>query len=142
MLPCGNHDQGECTVPHPTRPVRLAALGAASAVLLILTGCGSSGDNNSSSASSGAPSASADASLAAMVPPAYKSKGTISVGSDVAYAPVEYFDENEKVIGIDPDLGAALGQKLGLKFNFHNATFDGLIPAVKSKRYDIVMSAM
>jgi polar amino acid transport system substrate-binding protein len=77
-----------------------------------------------------------------MVPASYKSKGRVDVGSDVSYAPVEYFDENEKAIGIDPDLGAALGQKLGLKFVFHNATFDGLIPAVTSKRYDVVMSAM
>ena len=59
-----------------------------------------------------------------------------------SYAPVEYIDANGKIIGIDPDLGTALGQKLGMKFIFHNATFDGLIPAVKSKRYDIVMSAM
>jgi polar amino acid transport system substrate-binding protein len=131
------------SVPYPTRPVRLVAIGAASAALLILPACGSSKSNNSSStSSSSASAASADPSLAAMVPAAYKSKGRIDVGSDVSYAPVEYFDENEKAIGIDPDLAAALGQKLGLKFNFHNATFDGLIPAVKSKRYDIVMSAM
>jgi polar amino acid transport system substrate-binding protein len=77
-----------------------------------------------------------------MVPASYKSKGRVDVGSDISYAPVEYFDANEKAIGIDPDLGAALGKELGLTFVFHNATFDGLIPAVKSKRYDIVMSAM
>jgi polar amino acid transport system substrate-binding protein len=131
-------------VPHPIRPVRLVAIGAASAALLILPACGSSknGSSSATSSSSAAPSASADASIAAMVPAAYKSKGHIDVGSDVSYAPVEYFDENEKAIGIDPDLATALGQKLGLKFVFHNATFDGLIPAVKSKRYDIVMSAM
>jgi polar amino acid transport system substrate-binding protein len=129
---------------HPLRPVRLVAIGVASAALLALPACGNSkSDNSSSSATtSTAPSASADPSLAAMVPASYKSKGRVDVGSDVSYAPVEYFDENEKAIGIDPDLAAALGQKLGLKFDFHNATFDGLIPAVKSKRYDIVMSAM
>jgi polar amino acid transport system substrate-binding protein len=75
-----------------------------------------------------------------MVPAAYKTAG-VSVGSDASYAPVEYIDSG-KIVGIDPDIGAALGQKLGIKVTFHNATFDGLIPAVTSKRYDIIMSAM
>jgi polar amino acid transport system substrate-binding protein len=132
-------------VPHPTRPIRLIALGAAGAALLTMSACGSSkSDNSASSAtSSSVPTSSVDASLAAKVPASYKNKGSVDVGSDVSYAPVEYFDTDGKTaIGIDPDLAAAIGQKLGLKFVFHNATFDGLIPAVTSKRYDIVMSAM
>jgi polar amino acid transport system substrate-binding protein len=35
-----------------------------------------------------------------------------------------------------------MGKKLGVKFTFQNGTFDGLIPALKSKRFDIIMSAM
>lgn len=123
-------------------PIRLLAAGTAAAALLALPACGKSKSDTNSSSST-APSVSADASLAAKVPAAYKSKGSVDIGSDVSYAPVEFFDTNgTTAIGIDPDLAAALGQKLGLKFTFHNATFDGLIPAVKSKRYDIVMSAM
>lgn len=127
-------------------PVRLAAVGAVSAALLVLPACGKSKvdtpSGGSSPSSSGA-AAGVDAAAAALVPASFKSKGVVQVGSDVSYAPVEFFDTNNTtILGIDPDLGAALGKKLGLTFKFTNATFDGLIPAVTSNRYDIVMSAM
>ena len=35
-----------------------------------------------------------------------------------------------------------MGKQLGVKFEFHNGTFDGLITGLRSKRYDIAMSAM
>jgi len=97
----------------------------------------------SSTGKSAAPKAAKDNPLAAKLPENIRTAGVVKVGSDVAYAPVEFFDTDGKtVIGIDPDLGKALGDKLGVKFQFTNATFDGLIPAVQSKRFDIVMSAM
>ncbi|NED09095.1 transporter substrate-binding domain-containing protein, partial [Streptomyces sp. SID6648] len=36
----------------------------------------------------------------------------------------------------------ALGKQLGVKFEFENGTFDTLITGLRSKRYDIAMSAM
>ena len=44
--------------------------------------------------------------------------------------------------GIDWDLAQAMGQKLGVRFTFANTTFDGIIPALKAKRFDVIMSAM
>ncbi len=110
-------------------------------VALLLAGCGSSNDNSSGGT---APKGDGkDDVLAAQVPADIRSAGTIKVGSDVAYAPVEFFDtDGTTIIGIDPDLAKALGDKLGVKFQFTNATFDGLIPAVRSKRFDVVISAM
>jgi polar amino acid transport system substrate-binding protein len=110
-------------------------------VTLLLAGCGSSNDNSSGGT---APKGDGkDDALAAKLPANIRSAGTIKVGSDVAYAPVEFFDtDGTTIIGIDPDLAKALGDKLGVKFQFTNATFDGLIPAVRSKRFDVVMSAM
>ncbi|MCW7990823.1 atrA protein, partial [Streptomyces platensis subsp. clarensis] len=40
------------------------------------------------------------------------------------------------------DLAAAMSKELGIKLNFNNATFDTLMGGLKSKRYDIAMSAM
>ncbi|CAM5462719.1 ABC transporter substrate-binding protein OS=Streptomyces alboniger OX=132473 GN=CP975_24125 PE=4 SV=1 [Streptomyces alboniger] len=42
----------------------------------------------------------------------------------------------------DPDLGEALGKQLGVKFEFENGTFDTLLGGLRSKRYQIAMSAM
>jgi polar amino acid transport system substrate-binding protein len=121
-----------------TRYPLLTATAAAAA--LALTGCGgSSGSDNptvSQPSSSGAP-------LAGLLPQAVRDAGVLKVGSDVAYAPVEFFDTDGKTaIGIDPDLAKALGAQLGIKLEFQNATFDGLIASLKSKRIDLIMSAM
>lgn len=123
------------------RAHRLAAVLTLS-VALLAAGCGGN-DEGSGSGGSPEPKGSQDTGLAAQLPESIRSAGVIKVGSDVAYAPVEFFDtDGTTVIGIDPDLAKAMGDKLGVKFEFINATFDGLIPAVRSKRFDIVMSAM
>ena len=75
-------------------------------------------------------------------PQSIRDKGVIKVGSDIAYAPVEFKDDSGKTVGIDPDLADALGKQLGVKFEFENGTFDTLITGLRSKRYDIAMSAM
>lgn len=116
---------------------RLAAVGAiAVAGALILTGCG---DQTKKSGSS---SASSSAPLASKLPAAVRSAGVVKVGSDIAYAPVEFKDSSGKVVGLDPDLAAAMGKQLGVKFEFENGTFDGLLTGLRSNRYDIAMSAM
>ncbi|MYW21413.1 ABC transporter substrate-binding protein [Streptomyces sp. SID161] len=119
---------------------RLAAVGAiAVAGALLLTGCGdqtAEKDKGSGSAStSGAP-------LADKLPQDIRSKGKIKVGSDIAYAPVEFKDSSGKVVGLDPDLAAAMGKQLGVTFEFENGTFDALLTGLRSGRNDIAMSAM
>ena len=117
---------------------RLLRVLMATALVGGLAACGGGDDS-----ATPAPSGNADAPLADKLPQQYRDAGVIKVGSDVAYAPVEFFDTDGKtVIGIDPDLAAAMGEQLGVRFEFTNATFDGLITAVRSKRFDIVMSAM
>ncbi|WP_405772988.1 ABC transporter substrate-binding protein [Streptomyces sp. NBC_01538] len=118
---------------------RLAAVGAiAVAGALLLTGCGDQTDKNSDSNSS-APSSSAP--LAAKLPASIRDAGVVNVGSDIAYPPVEYV-EGGKAVGIDPDIAAALGKQLGVKFEFQNGKFAQLIVGLQSKRFNVVMSAM
>ncbi|MER5431268.1 ABC transporter substrate-binding protein [Streptomyces sp. NPDC002588] len=120
---------------------RLAAVGSlAVAGALLLSACGDQTDN-SSSESSGSASASS-APLADKLPKAIRDAGVIKVGSDIAYAPVEFKDSAGKTVGIDPDLAAAMGKQLGVTFDFQNGTFDTLITGLRSNRYDIAMSAM
>ncbi|MGW5972513.1 ABC transporter substrate-binding protein [Streptomyces sp. NPDC055186] len=125
----------------PAAKSRLAAVGAiAVAGTLLITGCGDQTENNGSdSRDTGSTSA---APLADKLPQSIRDKGVIKVGSDIAYAPVEFKDDSGKVVGIDPDLAAAMGKQLGVTFEFDNGTFDTLITGLRSKRYDIAMSAM
>ncbi|MGW7302738.1 ABC transporter substrate-binding protein [Streptomyces sp. NPDC054829] len=117
---------------------RLAAVGSiAVAGALLITGCGDQTKDDSSKTET-----ESSAPLADKLPAAIANKGVIKVGSDIAYAPVEFKDDSGKVVGIDPDIAEALGKQLGVKFEFQNATFDTLIGGLASNRYDIAMSAM
>ncbi len=68
--------------------------------------------------------------------------GKLVVGSDGAYAPVEFFDENNVLVGLDVDIAAALAEVLGVESSFEIAGFDSLLPSLDAERYDVVMSAM
>ncbi|MET9061790.1 ABC transporter substrate-binding protein [Streptomyces antibioticus] len=127
------------TTRHTTAArTRLAAVGSlAVAGALLLSACGDQTKDNGSGSSE-----TSAAPLADKLPQAIRDKGVIRVGSDIAYAPVEFKDSSGKVAGIDPDIAAAMGEQLGVKFEFQNATFDTLIGGLASKRYDVAMSAM
>lgn len=85
--------------------------------------------------------ASPTASLAAGVPEL--SDGTLDIGSDIAYAPIEFYEEGtQTAAGLDVDLATAIADELGVKVNFINTGFDGLIGALQAKRFDIIMSSM
>ncbi|GHH89618.1 ABC transporter substrate-binding protein [Streptomyces capitiformicae] len=119
---------------------RTAAVGAiAVAGALLLTSCGDQTKNKDNGSDS---TKANSAPLAGKLPASIRDKGVINVGSDIAYAPVEYKDESGKVVGIDLDVAAAMGEQLGVEFEFQNATFDTLIGGLAAKRYDIAMSAM
>src|SRR4051794_30805554 len=68
----------------------------------------------------------------------------LRVGSDIEYAPIEFYKENsQEPQGLDVDLARALGAKLGMTVTFINDTdFAGIIGALRAGRFDIVMSAM
>ncbi|MFE3152658.1 ABC transporter substrate-binding protein [Streptomyces sp. NPDC059218] len=116
---------------------RIAAVCAiAVAGTMLLAACGDQTKNGPRN------SASAQAPLADLLPKEIKDKGVIKVGSDIAYPPVEFKDKSGNTVGIDPDIGAALGKQLGVTFQFQNGTFDTLITGLRSKRYDLAMSSM
>jgi polar amino acid transport system substrate-binding protein len=121
----------------------LIGLVGAAALVLSLAACGSEkGSGGSGSATTPAAASSVDAALAAKVPAAIKSKGTIIVGTDSTYAPSEFLDTDGKtIIGFDVDLFKAVAGKLGLKPEFQSSKFDDIIPGVSSGKYDIGVSS-
>ena len=83
-----------------------------------------------------------DKTVAAEVPAAIKQKGTLVVAADATYAPNEFVASDGKtVVGMDPDLAAALGAVMGLKIKVVNATFDSIIPGLQATKYDLGMSS-
>jgi polar amino acid transport system substrate-binding protein len=126
-----------------SRPFRPSAVTAAVAVsLLALAGCGSGYSSGGAGSSSSAAQGSA-APLFGDLPQKYQESKKIVVGSDIAYAPMEYYDtDGTTVLGLDKDLTDALSEQLGVTFEWNNATFDGLITQLKSSRIDVAISGM
>ena len=104
--------------------------------LVLLAGCGKSKSKST------AVSAATDKKVAAEVPAAIKSKGTLSVAADASYAPNEFIGpDGHTVTGMDADLANALAGVMGLKANVVNASFDSIIPGLAAKKYDLGMSS-
>jgi len=108
-------------------------------------GNGAGGLSSSSSAPAGSSSGDVgtvakDDALAALVPADVKSDGKIVVGQDQTYPPNEFVD-NGKASGFDVDHGTAIGQVLGVQMEFQNASFDGIIPGIGAKKYELGMSS-
>ncbi len=76
------------------------------------------------------------------MPSAIKAKGTVSVAVDATYPPDEYVGpDGHTVVGMDADLGKALGDAMGVKWNLINASFATIIPGLQSGKYDIGLSS-
>lgn len=82
------------------------------------------------------------ACLAAGMGSSYASEGELSIGTEGAYPPWSMADAAGNVTGFDADVGALLCAKLEKKCRFIVQAFDGLIPALKAKRFDIIISGM
>jgi polar amino acid transport system substrate-binding protein len=70
-----------------------------------------------------------------------KKSGTITIGNGGAYPPFE-FVENGNLAGFDIDLGNEIAKRMGVKAVWEKFDFNGLIPALQSKRVDILATAM
>ena len=118
---------------------------AASAVGLLLAACGSSGTTTPGAGSTPTPTtavAQKVASIAAEVPSAIQSKGTLIVAADATYAPNEFIGpDGTTVQGMDADLAQALGTVMGLTVTVQNITFDSIIPGISGGKYDVGMSS-
>jgi polar amino acid transport system substrate-binding protein len=123
----------------------VAPIGVLALVAVALAGCGSSKTSSTSTTTSTpatSTSSSANAAIAAEVPAAIKSKGTLTVAADATYAPNEFIAaDGHTVIGMDADLMQALAGVMGLKVNIVNATFDTIIPGLAAGKYDIGASS-
>jgi polar amino acid transport system substrate-binding protein len=87
------------------------------------------------------PAMGADA--AEVTPPAdIAQAGKIIYCSDISGPPLGYFDENNKPIGSDIDLGTEIAKRLGVAVEFANTPFDGIVPALQAKHCDAILSQL
>lgn len=67
---------------------------------------------------------------------------TIRFAASATYPPFESLNKDNQIVGFDIDLAKALCQQMKAECTFTNNPFDSLIPALKFRRYDAVISGM
>lgn len=67
---------------------------------------------------------------------------TLVIGMELAYPPFEMTDKDGKPAGISVDMAEALGKYLKRPVRIENISYGGLIPALITKKIDIVLSSM
>lgn len=69
--------------------------------------------------------------------------GTLTFGSDIAYAPIEFFEPGiDEPMGVDIDIGTCLAEELGVAVQWLDLGFDPLIPSLEGGQIDAILSAM
>lgn len=71
-----------------------------------------------------------------------KKAGVIRVGMCPEYPPFETINDKGDIEGFDVDLANAIGEKLGLKIEFVNTPYEGLIAGLQNGDFDLIMSGM
>ncbi len=69
-------------------------------------------------------------------------KPVLTMGTNAAFPPYEFVDENNNVVGIDAEIAAAVAEKIGMKLEIKDMAFESLITAVSSGAVDVVLAGM
>ena len=69
-----------------------------------------------------------------------RSAGVLKIGTEGTYPPFTYHDKAGKLVGFDVEIGEAVAQKIGVKAEFLEGKWDGLIAGLDAQRYDAVIN--
>ncbi|MBQ9429461.1 MAG: basic amino acid ABC transporter substrate-binding protein [Clostridia bacterium] len=64
------------------------------------------------------------------------------MGTNAAFPPYEFVDDNGKIAGIDAEIAQAIADKLGMALEIKDMEFDSLISAVQNGAIDFAMAGM
>ena len=126
----------------------------AAAMLLSLAACGSSSASSTAAASSAkseaaasseTAAASSEASAAAEALPDSEfstiTEGVLTMGTNAAFPPYEYYD-GQDIVGIDAEVVGAIADKLGLTLDIVDMDFGSIVTSVQTGKIDIGAAGM
>ncbi len=71
-----------------------------------------------------------------------KDKGEIVVAMEGTWAPWTYHDENDDLVGYDVEVAQGIAKRIGVKVNFVEGEWDGLLAGLDAGRYDIMVNGV
>ena len=69
-------------------------------------------------------------------------RGALRVGMEPGYMPFELTNQKGEIIGFDVDMATRMAKAMGVKLELVSTAWDGIIPALLTKKFDILMSGM
>lgn len=69
-------------------------------------------------------------------------RGELRVGLEAGYMPFEMRDKKGDIIGFDVDLARLMAKYMGVKLTLVNTQWDGIIPALLTNKFDLLMGGM
>ncbi|MBT9433350.1 arginine ABC transporter substrate-binding protein [Candidatus Sodalis endolongispinus] len=82
------------------------------------------------------------ATLLAALSTGVSASETVRFATEATYAPFEFVGADNKIQGFDIDLANALCKQMQAECTFTNQAFDSLIPSLRFRRFDAVISGM
>lgn len=84
----------------------------------------------------------ASCALAMIAGTAQAQDRNLRVAFDIPYEPFEYRDENGELTGFEVELATAMCEELNANCEFVIQAWDGMIPGLLARKFDIIMSSM
>ena len=69
-------------------------------------------------------------------------RGTLRVGMEPGYMPFELTNQKGEIIGFDVDMATRMAKAMKVKLELVSTAWDGIIPALLTNKFDIIMSGM
>ncbi|WP_397449192.1 ABC transporter substrate-binding protein [Pseudomonas sp. NA-150] len=80
--------------------------------------------------------------LTVLAQPTFADEKPIKIGIEAAYPPFASKAPDGSIVGFDYDIGNALCEEMKVKCTWVEQEFDGLIPALKVRKIDAILSSM
>lgn len=69
-------------------------------------------------------------------------RGKLRVGMEPGYMPFELTNQKGEIIGFDVDMAKRMAKAMGVELELVSTAWDGIIPALLTDKFDIIMSGM
>lgn len=125
-----------------TKVSRLCAVVVTLILVFVLAGCQVPPENH------GVPEqelkSGVDPDVVKLLPADLQEGGDFTIATNAPYPPYEIFAApgRQELVGMEIDLGNALGSVMGLDTRFIQQSFDGLVPGVQAGKYQAVMATL